>query len=93
MMNTATPVQTNPATAAMAANGILRGTEVMTLAGIRPVESLHEGDRIVTRTGARALRSVLRNGGESFRLMFDKPQVVYLAEGQVYGETGLPFAA
>ncbi|KMW60452.1 hypothetical protein AIOL_000607 [Candidatus Rhodobacter oscarellae] len=78
---------------AVAALGLARGTEVMTLDGIRRVETLHEGDRIVTRTGARTLRGVSRRAADSFCLDFDKPQVVFLAEGQVYSDSGLPFAA
>ena len=81
------------AVAKLPSQGLQRGTEVMTLAGIRPVESLHKGDRIVTRTGARQLKSVERASSESFQLVFERPQIVFLAKGQVHGETGEPFAA
>ncbi|MCP3969310.1 MAG: hypothetical protein GY717_03150 [Rhodobacteraceae bacterium] len=78
---------------AMAAIGLARGTEVMTLTGIRPVESLSEGDRIITRAGACPLHGVVRLADERFKLMFNKPQVVFLENRQVNSETGLPFAA
>jgi hypothetical protein len=38
--------------------GLMVGTQVMTLAGILPVEFLSAGDRIVTRAGARTLRAI-----------------------------------
>ena len=75
------------------ATGLALGTKVMTMTGVRPVEKLVEGDRIVTRTGASVLRRLMRTRGRGFRLIFDAPQVVFLGEGQVHGETGLPFAA
>ena len=78
--------------APLATGGFARGTEVMTLTGIRPVESLHKGDRIVTRTGARTLTSVTRQGNDRFVLGFDRPQVIFLAQGQAYSETGQSFS-
>ncbi len=38
--------------------GLVAGTQVLSLAGTRPVEALRPGDRIVTRAGARTLRAV-----------------------------------
>ena len=91
---TRTMTTTARATApAMAAMGIMRGTEVMTLKGVRPVEGLSVGDRIITRSGACALRAVRRTAANGYALRFDTPQVVLLSEGQVHSETGLPFAA
>jgi len=90
-----TPIAINNAknAAAIVNTGLERGTEVMTLTGIRPVESLHEGDRIITRTGASQLRGVIRTAAEGFKLMFDSPQIVFLGKGQVHSDTGLAFAA
>ena len=81
-----------PTPAAIAAMGFERGTEVMTLAGVRPIEALHEGDRVITRAGATPLRGVMRTAN-GYSLEFDTPQVVFLSEGQVHSDTGLPFAA
>ncbi len=47
-----------PAIRAGAATGLPLGTTVMTLDGALPVEHLTQGDRIVTRAGARILRAV-----------------------------------
>lgn len=41
-----------------AAPGLLAGTGVLTLDGELPVEFLSVGDRVVTRSGARALRRI-----------------------------------
>jgi hypothetical protein len=49
----------NDAMDAPLVQGVLAGTMVRTLDGILPVEYLGEGDRIVTRSGARRLVSVL----------------------------------
>ena len=92
MTEVSTQAPATPA-AAIAATGLKRGTEVMTLTGIRPVESLHEGDRIVTRTGACPLRGVIRTANRGFKLMFDRPQVVYLENGQIHSDTCQPVAA
>ena len=78
---------------AVAAPGLECGTEVMTLKGIRRVENLKSGDRIVTRSGACSLRAVRRTASNGYALRFDTPQVVLLSEGQVHSETGQPFAA
>lgn len=40
------------------AGGLAEGSEVLTLSGIRPVEALQPGDRVVTRGGARVLRGI-----------------------------------
>jgi small ligand-binding sensory domain FIST len=52
--NTATIDRTDAALT----NGLVAGTTVMTLTGEMPVEYLSIGDRIITRSGARALRAV-----------------------------------
>jgi hypothetical protein len=39
-------------------HGMALGTEVMTLEGALPVEYLNPGDRVLTRSGARRLRSM-----------------------------------
>ena len=90
MITTTTARATAPS---MAAIGLVRGTEVMTLKGMRPVEGLAVGDRIITRSGACPLRSVQRTAANGYALRFDAPQVVLLSEGQVHSETGLPYAA
>jgi len=59
--------------------GLPHGTLVMTLAGVRPVEQLAEGARVVTRSGACRLRGVRRVRDNDYRLVFDTPQLVYLA--------------
>jgi len=82
-----------PTPSALLVAGLEPGTEVMTLNGCGPVENLVEGDRIVTRTGACPLRGLIRTAAQGFILVFDTPQVVYLADGQVDSETGLPFSA
>lgn len=41
-----------------ATTGIALGTRVMTLQGALPVEFLAAGDRVITRSGARALRAI-----------------------------------
>lgn len=74
------------------ADGLYKGAQVITLDGIRPVESLRAGDRIVTRSGARVLRDLVKDRAH-YRLSFDRPQIVLLSEGQVHSETGVPFAA
>jgi len=72
--------------------GLPRGTLVMTLAGMRPVERLAEGARIVTRAGACRLRGVRRVNCDDYRLVFDAPQMVYLVRKCESG-VNLPFAA
>ncbi|WP_022704746.1 Hint domain-containing protein [Pseudorhodobacter ferrugineus] len=52
--NTATIYRTDAALT----NGLVAGTTVMTLAGEMPVEYLSVGDRIITRSGARAIRAI-----------------------------------
>jgi hypothetical protein len=44
--------------ATMTNQGLVAGTTVMTLAGQMPVEYLSIGDRIITRSGARALVAI-----------------------------------
>jgi hypothetical protein len=73
--------------------GLECGTEVMTLNGIRPIEALRAGDRIITRAGACSLRSLRRTAGDGYALQFDTPQVVLLGEGQVHSDTCEPFRA
>lgn len=46
------------ATAVQYAGGIVQGMRVLTMAGALPVEYLHPGERIITRSGMRVLRSV-----------------------------------
>lgn len=72
--------------------GIAAGARVLTLDGALPVEYLAPGDRVITRRGARVLRSVTahRLTGEACRVMagalgFDRPEgAVWLAP-----ETGI----
>ena len=72
--------------------GLERGTEVLTLRGVQPVEALKRGDRIVTRSGARRLARFATER-DAFRLEFEKPQVVLLSQGQIHSDTCLPYAA
>jgi len=61
-----------------ALNGALSiGTIVYTLDGALPVEYLGEGDRIVTRSGAKVLRELAGNAEDGFTLRFDAPEIVY----------------
>ncbi len=41
-----------------APGGLAEGAEVLTLSGLKPVETLAPGDRVVTRGGARVLRGL-----------------------------------
>jgi hypothetical protein len=51
--------QNGPAGAKIfALGGFVEGSEVLTMSGIRTVEALTPGDRVVTRGGTRVLRSV-----------------------------------
>ena len=50
--------QTRDARAGAVTHGMALGTEVMTLDGALPVEFLNPGDRVLTRNGARRLRSI-----------------------------------
>lgn len=85
--------QTMPHTpASLVMAGFEHGSEVMTMDGIRLIETLAEGDRIVTRSGATLLRDVIRTANNGFQLIFDKPEVVFLAHGQFHSDTGLPFS-
>ena len=93
MTQTALNTPGNDTSVFTAVPGLDSGTEVMTLKGIRPIESLVAGDRVITRSGACALRSVQRTAANGYALRFDSTQVVLLSEGQVHSETGMPYAA
>lgn len=51
-------MMTGTAEMALANAGLVEGSLVQTLTGLRPVETLQPGDRIVTRAGAMVLRHV-----------------------------------
>jgi hypothetical protein len=53
-----TQVQTPAPVESEALSGVLAGTHVLTLDGEIPVEFLNEGDRVITRNGARVLRNI-----------------------------------
>ncbi len=72
--------------------GIAEGTEVLTLTGSRPIENLRAGDRIITRSGACTLKGLHRMP-QGFSMDFDRQEVVLLADGQVFSDTGIPYAA
>ncbi len=38
--------------------GLVEGSTVMTMTGVRPVQSLRPGDRIITRAGVQVLRQI-----------------------------------
>ncbi len=61
-------------------DGLPLGTIIHTLDGALPIEFLSPGDRVITRAGARVLRSV-ETGTDGFLLGFDTPQVIY-ADGR-----------
>ena len=71
--------------------GLAPGTEIMTLTGIHPVETLRSGDRIITRAGACPLKALNCITPDRYRLEFREPQVVYLENGQIYSDTSQPF--
>ena len=74
-----------------ARHGVPRGTEVLTLKGLCPVETLKSGDKVVTRTGARPLWSLQTLFADRFAMMFERPQVVYLMDGLIHSESGAAF--
>lgn len=61
---------------------IASGTAILTLEGMKPVEVLEPGERIVTRAGARTLRSVMGGDG-GYYLGFDEPAVVLAENRQI----------
>jgi predicted enzyme related to lactoylglutathione lyase len=87
---TAQPILAQPGTARR--TGLPRATEVLTLAGVRHVEALRPGDRVITRGGAQILRGLTHLPG-GYRLHFETPQVVLLSDGQVHSDSGEGFAA
>ncbi|MGC9368163.1 MAG: Hint domain-containing protein [Paracoccaceae bacterium] len=58
------------------------GTVVLTLRGALPVEQLHRGDRVITRTGGTVLKRVHSRDHKCFWLEFDNPEVVYVLDRQ-----------
>jgi Hint domain len=52
-----------------ALGGFTEGSEVLTLSGIKSVEALSPGDRVVTRGGTRVLRSVTHRRVENPELV------------------------
>jgi len=72
--------------------GLPLGTEVMTADGALPVEYLEPGDRVVTRTGMRRLKTIDTPAPHRFKLVFDREEVVYAGGILVMSESGLPYA-
>ena len=58
------------------------GTVVLTLRGALPVEQLHRGDRVITKSGGTVLKRVHSHDHRRFWLEFDNPEVVYVVDGQ-----------
>lgn len=54
------------------------GTIVLTLRGALSVETLHRGDRVVTRSGASEVKRVHSRDQDCFTLEFDDHEVVYV---------------
>jgi len=73
--------------------GLDHGTEIMTMAGTRPVQTLTCGDRIITHRGAMPLTALTRTMDDRYVLEFDEPQIVLLGEGYVNSATSLPVCA
>ncbi len=80
-----------PAVEVTAASGLTVGTTVLTLDGDLPVQFLAPGDRVVTRSGVRVLKSikvsVMRDAGmirvSASALGHDRPEAdCFLAPGQ-----------
>ncbi|MBJ2150877.1 Hint domain-containing protein [Paracoccus sp. IB05] len=80
-----------PAVEAAAASGLTVGTTVLTLDGALPVQFLAPGDRVITRSGAKILKSikvsVMRDAGmirvSASALGHDRPEAdCFLAPGQ-----------
>lgn len=69
--------------------GLAEGSEVLTLSGIRRVEDLRAGDRIVTRGGARVLRGVTAREAEGTGLV----RVCAAALGHARPEADIVLAA
>ncbi|HHB80814.1 MAG TPA: hypothetical protein ENK83_03575 [Aliiroseovarius sp.] len=64
-------------------NPLALGTVVYTLDGALPVEYLNDGDRVITRSGARVVRAIEGDAALGFALRFDRPQIVYTENAQV----------
>lgn len=58
------------------------GTVVLTLRGALPVEQLHRGDRVITKSGGTILKRVHSHDHKCYWLEFDNPEVVYVVDGQ-----------
>ncbi len=71
--------------------GLNSGTRVFTLEGPVVVEALQPGDRIVTRSGALALRALSCVAPSMYRMEFDAPEVVYLEDSQIRSDTCTPY--
>lgn len=71
--------------------GLSADAQIMTLRGIRAIVDLDQGDRIITRSGARVLKDIVILEGTKFQLEFDRPEVVLLADCQVHSDTGAVF--
>lgn len=73
--------------------GLARGTIVMTAIGEMAVENLRIDDRIITRSGMRALISVEEIATDCFELDFGRPEFIFANGEQVSSSTGLRLAA
>jgi len=59
------------------------GTIVLTLRGALPVEDLHRGDRLVTRSGAATVERVYAHSPENFTLEYGSRDAVYVLDERV----------
>ncbi|WP_417247718.1 Hint domain-containing protein [Celeribacter sp.] len=68
--------------------GIAAGTLIVTADGVLPVEYLEPGDRVVTRSGMRALLDVDTPAPHRFALKFKRAEVIYADGVMVNAQTG-----
>ena len=66
--------------------GIPSGTHVFTLDGLTPVDQLEPGARVITRSGAMRLRSILADG-DVYHLGFAGDEVVLTENGHIPAPT------
>ncbi|MGC9370592.1 MAG: hypothetical protein ACP5DX_13720 [Paracoccaceae bacterium] len=72
-----------PSTAGYPSAIIPAGTVVLTLRGALPVEHLHPGDRLVTRSGASMIERVYAHSPGCFTLEHGSQDPVYVLDKRV----------